>query len=244
MTMLEIRKVSVRFGGLTAVDDVSLAVPEGTIMGIIGPNGAGKTTLFNVVAGILRPRTGSVLLGGEDITRLPAHRRARRGLARTFQRLEVFGTLSVRENLLVAAESRRRWDRSTQPAFVADELCAELGLGEVAESLVDTLPTGTQRLVELGRALALRPRLLLLDEASSGLTELETIQVGERLQRLAGQGLTVVLVEHDMPFVLSTCGRVAMLDHGVLVTEGTPDEVRNNPVVQEAYLGRNREAAA
>jgi branched-chain amino acid transport system ATP-binding protein len=240
--VLEVRGIRVRFGGLTAVDDVSLAVPPGSVTGIIGPNGAGKTTLFNVVAGIQRPDAGRVLLGGQDVTRLPAHRRARRGLARTFQRLEVFGTLPVRENLLVAAESRRRWDRSARPDEVVDGLLEELGLADLADSLADTLPTGTQRLVELGRALATGPRLLLLDEASSGLSDYETAELGRRLTGLAAAGLTVVLVEHDMPFVLGTCGRIAMLDHGVLVAEGTPEEVRKMPAVQEAYLGRHAEA--
>jgi branched-chain amino acid transport system ATP-binding protein len=243
MNVLEVRGVSVRFGGLTAVDNVSLSIPEGIVAGVIGPNGAGKTTLFNVVAGIQRPNAGQVFLDGKDITRLPAHRRARRGLGRTFQRLEIFGTLSVRENLLVAAEARRGRASSGRPGPVVDQLLEELHLVEVADQLADTLPTGTQRLVELGRALALKPRLLLLDEASSGLSDYETEQVGHRLKSLAADGLTVVLVEHDMPFVLGTCGHIAMLDHGVLVAEGTPTQVRAMPVVQEAYLGKRTAAA-
>jgi branched-chain amino acid transport system ATP-binding protein len=243
MNALEIQNVSVRFGGLKAVSEVSLSVPEGVVAGVIGPNGAGKTTLFNVVAGIQRPTAGSVFMGGQDITRLSASRRARQGLGRTFQRLEVFGTLSVRDNLLVAAETRHGRARAGRPATVVDELLEELNLVDVADSLADTLPTGTQRLVELGRALALKPRLLLLDEASSGLSDYETTQVGERLKRLAADGLTVVLVEHDMPFVLGTCSQIFMLDHGVLVAQGAPDEVREMPVVQEAYLGKARVAS-
>jgi branched-chain amino acid transport system ATP-binding protein len=244
MDVLEIRNVTVQFGGLTAVDDVSLTVPRGSITGVIGPNGAGKTTLFNVVAGIQKPTRGRVVLEGKDITRLPAHRRARRGLSRTFQRLEVFGTLSVRDNLLVAAESRQRWDRSTKPPAVVGGLLADLGLVGVADQEADSLPTGTQRLVELGRALAMGPRLLLLDEASSGLSEFETAEMADRLRILAGEGLTIVLVEHDMPFVLGLCDHIAMLDHGVLVAEGTPAAVRAMPVVQQAYLGGATEVPA
>lgn len=235
--VLEVRGITVRFGGLTAVDDVSLSVPEGALNGIIGPNGAGKTTLFNVIAGIQRPDAGRVLLVGEDVTRMAPHHRARRGLGRTFQRLEVFGTLSVRENLLVAAEAPRRREASANPDSVVNKLLVDLGLEDVADQLADTLPTGTQRLVELGRALALEPRLLLLDEISSGLSEYEADQVGGLLRQLAGEHLTVVLIEHHMPFVLGLCGYIYMLDHGALVAEGTPAEVRAMPAVQEAYLG-------
>jgi branched-chain amino acid transport system ATP-binding protein len=237
MNALEIRGVTVRFGSLTAVDNVSLSVREGTVAGVVGPNGAGKSTLLNVAAGMQRPTAGLVFLGGDDVTRLPAHRRARRGLARTFQRLEVFGTLSVRENLLVAAEARRGTTRSTRAGAVVDQLLDELRLTHVTDELADTLPTGIQRLVELGRALAVQPRLLLLDEAASGLSTSEAQQFGERLKRLAAGGLTVVLVEHDLPFVMRTCEYVAMLDHGALVAEGTPDEIRALPVVRDAYLG-------
>jgi branched-chain amino acid transport system ATP-binding protein len=237
MSILEVRGVTVRFGGLTAVDSVSLAVEAGTVMGIIGPNGAGKTTLFNVIAGIQQPTYGLVQLDGKDVTRLRAHQRARRGLSRTFQRLEVFGTLTVRENLLVAAESRRRWDRSEKPEIVVDGLLEELGLTDHVDTEADALPTGTQRLVELARALATRPRVLLLDEASSGVSSYETGAMVTLLRRLAADGLTIVLVEHDMPFVMGLCDRVAMLDHGVLVADGTPDEVQHEPAVQAAYLG-------
>jgi branched-chain amino acid transport system ATP-binding protein len=242
VNMLEVRTVTVRFGGLTAVDNVSLSIPEGTVAAVIGPNGAGKSTLVNVAAGIQRPAAGRVFLAGEDVTRLPAHKRAGRGLARTFQRLEVFGTLSVRDNLLVAAEARRA-TRPVRANAVVDQLLDDLGLAHLADQLADTQPTGIQRLVELGRALALKPRVLLLDEASSGLSRYETQQVSGQLKRLSADGLTVVLVEHDMPFVLSTCGHIAMLDHGVLVAEGTPAQVCAMPVVQEAYLGKGGLAA-
>jgi branched-chain amino acid transport system ATP-binding protein len=209
-------------------------------MGVIGPNGAGKTTLFNVVAGIQAPAAGTVLLDGVDLTRLPAHRRARRGLARTFQRLEVFGTLTVRENLLVAADARRRWERKVDAAGVVDGLLRRIGLDELAGVTVDSLPTGTQRLVELGRALAAGPKVVLLDEASSGLSTYETGAMSQLLRELVTDGLTVVLVEHDMPFVMGLCDQVAMLDHGRLVAQGTPEEVQRMPAVQDAYLGARR----
>jgi branched-chain amino acid transport system ATP-binding protein len=237
MSILEVENVSVRFGGLTAVDRVSLAIEAGTVMGVIGPNGAGKTTLFNVIAGIQPATFGEVRLEERDITRLGAHQRARLGLSRTFQRLEVFGTLTVRENLLVAAESRRRWDRTVKPAVVVDELIERLGLGPVLGKDADALPTGTQRLVELARALATGPKVVLLDEASSGVSNFETTAMSSLLRELAAGGLTVVLVEHDMEFVMGLCDRVAMLDHGVLVADGTPAEVQLNPAVQAAYLG-------
>ncbi|MCM2389636.1 ABC transporter ATP-binding protein [Streptomyces albipurpureus] len=235
--LLRVHDTTVRFGGTVAVDHVSLDVAPGSIVGLIGPNGAGKTTLFNVVAGIQAADTGRVELAGQDITHARPHIRAQLGLARTFQRLETFGTLTARENILVGAEAHRGWDRSVQPQAVAAELIDTLGLGPVAGRRADSLPTGTQRLIELGRALAMRPQLLLLDEASSGLSAYETEQTAELLRRLAGEGLTIVLVEHDMSFVMELCDRIAMLDRGVLVAEGTPEEVRTVPAVLEAYLG-------
>jgi len=242
-TVLEIDGVSVRFGGLVAVDSVSLSVRRGQIMGLIGPNGAGKTTLFNVIAGFQRATGGVVRIGGRDISRLPPHRRARLGIGRTFQRLEVFGTLTVRENVLVAAEARRRWDRSANPVRATEDLLARLHLDDIESATVDSLPVGTQRLVELARALAGAPRLLLLDEVASGLSTWEAETMAGLLRELAGSGLSVLLVEHDMPFVMGLCERVSMLDHGTIVITGTPAEVQANPDVQAAYLG-SREAVS
>ncbi len=241
--VLEVDGVSVRFGALLAVDSVSLSVRRGQIMGLIGPNGAGKTTLFNVIAGIQRATRGAVRFGGRDISRLPPHKRARLGIGRTFQRLEVFGTLTVRENVLVAAEARRRWDRSVKPAQAAGELLDRLHLDALHATLVDSLPSGTQRLVELARALAGAPRLLLLDEVASGLSAFEAETMGLLLRELAADGLSVLLVEHDMPFVMGLCERVSMLDQGGIVVTGTPAEVQANPDVQAAYLG-SREAVS
>jgi branched-chain amino acid transport system ATP-binding protein len=243
-TVLEVNGVSVRFGGLVAIESVSLSVRRGQIMGLIGPNGAGKTTLFNVIAGIQRPTSGIVRIGGRDISRLPPYKRARIGVGRTFQRLEVFGTLTVRENVLVAAEARRRWDRSVKPEQVTEELLVRLHLDTLAEATVDSLPVGTQRLVELARALACAPRLLLLDEVASGLSTYEAETMAALLRELAADGLSVLLVEHDMPFIMGLSERVSMLDHGVIVVTGTPAEVQANPDVQAAYLGSQKEAVA
>jgi branched-chain amino acid transport system ATP-binding protein len=242
-TVLEVSGVSVRFGGLVAIESVSLSVLRGQIVGLIGPNGAGKTTLFNVIAGIQRPTSGLVRIGGRDISRLPPYKRARLGIGRTFQRLEVFGTLTVRENVQVAAEARRRWDRRIKPEQVTRELLDRLDLDLLEDATVDSLPTGTQRLVELARALACAPRLLLLDEVASGLSSYEAETMAALLRELADDGLSVVLVEHDMPFIMGLSERVSMLDHGVIVVTGTPAEVQANPDVQAAYLG-SREAVS
>ena len=231
---LRVEAVDASFGGVRALADVSLDVRAGLVTGLIGPNGAGKTTLFNVVTGLLRPDQGRVSLDGHDITRLPPHRRAAMGLGRTFQRLELFGTLTVRENVLMAAETRGS-------AAAAHQLCEELlgrvGLEEVAEEPADLVPTGLARLVELARALACRPAVLLLDEPSSGLGGEETHRLGRLLLDLAAEGMAVLLVEHDMKLVMDVCADVTVLDFGVVVSRGSAEAVRDDPVVQTAYLG-------
>ena len=219
--------------------------PAGAVTGLIGPNGAGKTTLFNVLCGLQRPVEGSVHLDGDDITRLAPHRRARRGLGRTFQRLETFTLLSVRENVLAGAEFRRRWSDSTDPpGDVADELIDRLGLADVADDRVDTLPTGRARVVELARALAARPRMLLLDEPSSGLDERETEDLGEVLRSVVGPDLGILLVEHDMTLVMSVCDEISVLDFGSIIARGVPDVIQSDPVVRSAYLGAGQRAPA
>jgi ABC-type branched-subunit amino acid transport system ATPase component len=238
MALLDITEVAISFGGLQALSDVTLDVERGHVTGLIGPNGAGKTTLFNIITGLLSPNRGQVTLEGVDITRKRPHQRARLGIGRTFQRLETFGTLSARENVLVAAEMRRGWSHDhSSPGQVTDEILARVGLEAIADERVDKLPTGTARLVELGRALATRPRVLLLDEPSAGLNEGETTTLGSLLQELAATDLAVLLVEHDMAFVMGTCKRIHVLDFGRIIAAGTPAEVQADPQVRAAYLG-------
>jgi branched-chain amino acid transport system ATP-binding protein len=205
---------------------------------LIGPNGAGKTTLFNVITGLQEPTAGKVFFDGKDITNKNPFKRARMGIARTFQKLEVFGSLSARENILVAAEQRKTWDRSGfDPNQVCNEILEKVGLSDVSEFMVGTLPTGTARLVELARALASNPKVLLLDEPSSGLNEEETEEMASLLRKLVDEGLGVLLVEHDMSFVMGTCQFIHVLDFGTIIATGTPTEVQANAQVQAAYLG-------
>ena len=238
MTLLEVREVDVRFGGVRALQGVSLQAGGGTVTGLIGPNGAGKTTLFNVICGLQEPDRGKVLLGGTDIGGKPAYQRARLGIARTFQRLEVFGSLTARDNVLVAAELHHSWSRSRyDPKATADRILERVGISHVAGEQVDSLPTGLARLVELGRALATQPRLLLLDEPSSGLDESESEDFGRLLLDLASDGLGVRLVAHDRDLVMSVCSTIHVLDFGAILAVGTPREIQADERVRAAYLG-------
>src|SRR6516225_2913621 len=240
---LEIHGVSVNFGGLAALSDVSLDVPEGSITGLIGPNGAGKTTLFDVITGMRRPNRGDVTFKGRDLRGVSPYRRSRLGLGRTFQRLELFGTLTVRENVRVAASvGRRRARRSVADGHesvdeVTDRLLRRVHLDGVAEARADTLPTGTGRLVELARALAIHPTTLLLDEPASGQNPEETSRFGAILRSLSADGLAILLVEHDMDLVMSVCDTVFVLVQGTILCSGPPIDVQSNPQVAEAYLG-------
>ena len=243
--ILSTRDVVVRFGVLQAVSEASIDVIPGRVTGLIGPNGAGKTTCFNVITGLQEPTSGKVFFEGTDITNRNPYKRARMGIARTFQKLEVFGSLSARENIMVAAEQRRSWDRSGfDPSKVCDEMLEKVGLTDVSEFMVGTLPTGTARLVELARALALKPKVLLLDEPSSGLNEEETQEMATLLRTFVAEGLAVLLVEHDMSFVMGACEFIYTLDFGAIIASGTPAEVQANPLVQAAYLGTETPAEA
>lgn len=236
--VLQVSEVAVRFGGINALTEVTLNAAAGDITGLIGPNGAGKTTLFNVITGLQDPTHGRVFINGRDVSGMSPHRRARLGLARTFQRLEVFGSLTAYENMLAAAEFHRSWsDDPTPPRDVAAEVIQRVGMGPMASARVDALPTGLARLVELGRALATRPRLLLLDEVGSGLNHDETEALGELLVSLARDGISILLVEHDMELVMNVCDRIHVLDFGRIICTGTPAEVQRDPQVQAAYLG-------
>ena len=236
--VLTVEDVSVRFGGVQAVSEANITALHGQVTGLIGPNGAGKTTTFNVITGLEQPTSGRILLAGRDISRLGPYQRARLDMARTFQRLEVFGSLTARETVLAAAEFRRGWSRDGRdPQGVADELLERVGLLSVAHERVDALPTGLARLVELGRALATRPRVLLLDEPASGLDSTESEALGDLLVDLAADGVAVLVVEHDVELVMRVCDRVHVLDFGRIISVGTPREVQNDPAVQAAYLG-------
>ncbi|GAA2000464.1 ABC transporter ATP-binding protein [Catenulispora subtropica] len=237
MTRLEVQDVTVRFGGVTAVNEATITADGGQVTALIGPNGAGKTTLFNVITGLQKPTAGRVFLNGNDITHTPTHRRARHGIARTFQRLEAFGSLTVEENIRVAADAIR--SKNAKPARVTRELIGRIGLERYAGTRADAVPTGVARLVELARALAIDPALLLLDEPSSGLSEAETETFGDLLRDLAAQGRAVLIVEHDMPLIMRVSDRIHVLDRGILIATGTPAEVQADPLVRKAYLGED-----
>jgi branched-chain amino acid transport system ATP-binding protein len=236
--LLSAEDIVVQFGGLRALSEAHVECEAGRITGLIGPNGAGKTTLFNVITGLQPPTSGRVRLDGTDITAKSPYKRARLGIARTFQKLEAFNSLSVRNNVRVAAEQRKAWDKSGfDPDRVTDDLLARIGLSDVAEFMVGVLPTGTARLVELARALATNPRVLLLDEPSSGLNEEETDEMATILRELVKDGLAVLLVEHDMAFVMGTCEHIFVLDFGQIIAVGSPLQVQGDAKVQAAYLG-------
>lgn len=241
--MLQANEITVKFGGLVALDSVDLFVEQGSITGLIGPNGAGKTTMFNVLTGLLEPTRGEVRFAGDDIRRWPPQKRARAGMARTFQRLELFVGLTVRENLMSAWEAKVPGGvfghRSGEGRELVDDVLRRLDLMRCADQRAGNLPTGLGRLVELGRALCTEPRLLLLDEPSSGLDANETNRFRDVLLELTrGQGdVSVLLVEHDMRLVMEVCDTITVLDFGKRIAGGTPDEVRNNPEVIAAYLG-------
>jgi ABC-type branched-subunit amino acid transport system ATPase component len=245
--------VTVRFGGVVALDGVSLDVPNGSTVGLVGPNGAGKTTLFGVLSGLIRPRSGRVYMGGEDVTRRSPQTRARKGLARTFQRMELFTELTVRDHLVVArrvGEGRERllgivrdlsgFGERPGPGEddAVDSILELLGLTDLRDRPALAVPLGTGRLLEVGRALASEPTVVLLDEPSSGLDVHETEQLGEALRRVrTDRGTAFVLVEHNVDFVLGLADRVTVLDFGKLLVQGTPDEIRVSPEVQAAYFG-------
>jgi branched-chain amino acid transport system ATP-binding protein len=238
MALLEAAGITVRFGGITAVDNASVSADVGTITGLIGPNGAGKTTLFNVITGLQPPTRGRVRFRGHDITRATPNSRANAGMGRTFQRLEAFGSLTVRENVLVAREihlGAKLFGRKQDGAVAG--LLERVGVTRYADQRADSVPTGVARLVEMARALAIEPRLLLLDEPSSGLDEKETENFGHLLRSLALDGTAILMVEHDMDLVMSVCDLIHVLEFGKVIASGTPAEIRSDRKVQAAYLG-------
>jgi len=250
--VIEARNVTVRFGGLIALSDVSISVPPASIIGLVGPNGAGKTTLFGVLSGLLRPQEGDVYLGGQRITRMSSSKRARMGLARTFQQLELFLGLTVREHVTLAyrvrAERNRLWSDLVTAGSLhrprleererVDHLIDLLGLGSVVDTAASALPLGFARRVEVARALATGPSVVLLDEPSSGLDIAETAQLASALRTVVDEErVSLLLVEHDVAMVLGLSSEVAVLDFGVRIAYGTPDEIRADASVRAAYLG-------
>lgn len=250
--VLEARRVGMRFGGIQALHDIDLALQPAEVHGVIGPNGAGKTTLFDILAGLRRPTTGSVLLDGEDVTRRPAVWRARHGLRRTFQRQQVFSALSVVDNLRTSIEGDRRqggvvldlvglggrWSGGEDTAERVDEVLERCGLADLRDVPAGSLTIGAARMLEMARALIARPRVLLLDEPTSGLGANETERLGEVLvQFVRDHGCGVLLVEHDVGFVMSLCDTVSVLHLGQRIATGTPEEIQSHAGVREAYLG-------
>jgi branched-chain amino acid transport system ATP-binding protein len=248
MALLEARNVTLRYGSLVAVDDVSVDVDAGSIVGLIGPNGAGKTSMLDAVSGFARSDAGRIILGGRNVAGWHPERRAAEGMARTFQRLELFRNMTVFENLLVAAEARfaevefvadlaGRSKRGRAHALALDVL-EWIGLEGVADRVAGEVPLGQGRLVEIGRALCTDPKLILLDEPASGLDDSETGRLAEILSVLAREdGLAILLVEHDLAMVMKLCDRIAVMDFGAIIAEGAPQEIREHPAVQAAYLG-------
>ncbi|MBI5740858.1 MAG: ABC transporter ATP-binding protein [Nitrospirae bacterium] len=249
--ILEVRALTKVFGGLKAVEEVSFRVKQGVVLSIIGPNGAGKTTLFNCLTGMLTPTKGKVLFEEKDITRSKAHEITAMGIARSFQNIRVFGSMSVLENamigqhcrsgkgLLAAVMGTRGFVKEEDDIKArALEYLEFTGIAGYAGTLAENLPYGDQKRLEIARALASEPKLLLLDEPAAGMNPQESLALMELIRKIREWGKTVVIIEHDMKVVMGISDRIVVLDHGVKIAEGTPDEIRNNPQVIEAYLGK------
>lgn len=248
--MLEIRGITQRFGGITALEEISFSVAEGEITGVIGPNGAGKTTLFNIITGIYTQTAGSIFLGGKDISKVPAERLTALGLVRTFQNIELFGNMTVLENVMLglhtrsscgilACISKMPWHlkeerRIREQALTWLEFC---GISGLSDQKASNLPFGKGRLLEIARAMAVNPRIMLMDEPAAGLNNRETGELAELIRKIRFKGVTVVLVEHDMELVMDICDRIVVLNLGRKLAEGTPREIQGNQAVISAYLG-------
>jgi branched-chain amino acid transport system ATP-binding protein len=233
--LLVLERVTKRFGGLTAVREVSLQVPAGDLLGIIGPNGAGKTTLFNVIAGYFRPEEGCIVFDGRDVTGWPAHAVSRRGLTRTFQIVKPFGNLSVLDNVMIGALTRRATVREARDD--AERVIDVCGLGPHTSAQARALPLALRKRLEVARALATQPRLLLLDEVMAGLNPTELVAMIDLVRRLHADGLTLIVIEHVMAAMMRLAQRIVMLHHGEKIAEGTPREIASDRRVIDAYLG-------
>jgi len=249
--MLVLNNVSKRFGGLTVLEDMSLRVPAGTLYGLIGPNGSGKTTVFNLVTGLLAPSAGTITLNGGSLIGLKPYHVTRRGIARTFQNIRIFKEMTLRENVMVGMHSHlsyrtMQWllalpnyrAEEKRAAARADELLSWMNLADRAGVMANNLSYGDQRKLELVRALATDPKLLLLDEPVAGMNSGEKRELMHEIERIAARGYTIFMIEHDMRFVMGLCSQIAVLHFGRIISEGKPEEIRNDPAVIEAYLGR------
>jgi branched-chain amino acid transport system ATP-binding protein len=250
--MLEVSGISQIFGGVTALDRVSFSIAQGDITGVIGPNGAGKTTLFNIITGIYTQTAGKVLLGGKDVSGLPPERLARLGLVRTFQNIELFGGMTVLENVMVgmhtksssgllACALRMPWSMVEERRIRENSMkwLEFAGISDLADVTAGNLPFGKGRLLEIARALAVEPQIILMDEPAAGLNSQETLGLSRLIQRIRETGITVVLVEHDMELVMDICDRIVVLNLGKKLAEGTPREIQDNHEVIAAYLGED-----
>lgn len=254
--LLEIKAINVKFGGVTALNNVDLHVNEGEIAALIGPNGAGKTTVFNIVTGYYTPTSGEVVLDGEKISGLRPYKIARKGLGRTFQNIRLFGDMTAAENVATAADSLNksglvgalfgvpRSRRDEKDAMEkAHELLHFIGLDHRAEQMAKNLPYGDQRRLEIARALALNPKVLLLDEPAAGFNPQEKVELGELIRKIRDRGFAVLLIEHDMSLVMKISDRVSVLDFGQKIAEGKPEEIQNSQRVIDAYLGVAEDAS-
>ena len=251
--MLELRNLSKTFGGVRAVDNLTTTIEKGEIFCLIGPNGSGKSTTVNLICGVLAASEGAILLNGKDLGTMPPHRRLRAGLARTFQNIRLFSELTVWQNLWVARNSSEdiarqgflsRWFGSTKRVREEiDEILEFADLAEKGDELAANLAFGEQRRLELARAMATKPRMLLLDEPAAGMNLEEVMDLDERIRKLRDSGVTILLVEHVMELVMGVADRIAVLNFGQKIAEGSPVEIQNDPVVQEAYLGVSEDAA-
>ncbi|MBI3015428.1 MAG: ABC transporter ATP-binding protein [Candidatus Tectomicrobia bacterium] len=250
MSLLQVKRITKHFGGLTALSDLSFSVEEGKVFGLIGPNGAGKTTLLNIISGFLKATSGNIILQGKSITGCHPHILASRGISRTFQNGQIFGNMTALENVMVGCHIRfggeflnaalqTGWSRRQEGEIrqVSVEILASMGLQAWAQEPADSLPFGLQRLLEIARGVATKPRLLLLDEPAAGLNREEKERLTLEIARLRCQGITIILVEHDMDVVMSICDRLVVLNYGQKIAEGTPEEVQKDREVVAAYLG-------